>query len=285
MTRRNILVAGTILAAVAGLGWWFAAGSSLEASAVRPGVTLLVNLERKLVITPGTPLQMEVSLTSAPSAPGVSLGARWRPWHAYVRLEDAATGDAAPWALQFVSATSTALEPGADGSQITSTTSPVAHLERGRQVHTVSYVAAPTVTEQARPGVYRLRAVLQIPRWHVWGWRGQAVSSLVTITVMSRDDGKEGIAELEKQRVRYSAKYYLSAGQIADARRATEELLARGTGDPATHVLLGDVFVAENQADRALAEYRRALALLPRSNEEPTFLLERIARASVRRSP
>ena len=279
MTRRRILVVGTILATFAGLMWWFALGRSPAASGSRPGVTLLVNLERKLVITAGTPLQIEVSLGSAPSAPGLSIGGWWRPWHEYVHLEDPTNGRAAPWPMQFVSATSSVVEPGADGSRVISTTGRIATMADGRQVHTVTLVAAPAATAQSPPGVYQLRATVQTPPWQLWGWRGRAVSSPVMITVRARDDRKEGLEVLEKQRLKYAAKYYLSVGQPAEARSLAEELLALRTDDPATLILLGDIFTAENEPDRALAEYRRALALLPRSYEEPTRLLERIERA------
>ena len=277
------MIVSFVLVTVAGLAWWFAVGRRPEASAVRPGVTLLVNLERKLVITPGTPLVIEVSLSSAPSAPALSIGGWWRPWHEYVHLEDPTTAQAAPWPLQFVSATSSALESVADGSRVISATGRIAHLEGGRQVHTVTLVAPPAAMAQTPPGLYRLRAVVQIPPWHFGGWRGRAVSTPVTIVVRARDDGKEGMQTLEKQRLTYAAKYHLSVGQPTEARRVAEELLALGTNDAATLILLGDTFAAENQPNRALVEYRRALALLPRSYEEPTLLLERIARASERK--
>lgn len=281
MTGRRVLVGATLLFTALGLAWWFG-GRRPEARAVRPGVTVRVNMERRLVITPGTPLQIEVSLGSAPGAPGFRMGGRWRPWHEYVHLEDPTTGRGAPWPLQVVSATSFAIERGPEGSRGISTTGRVAHLEGGHQVHTVTLVAAPAGTAQAAPGLYRFRAVVQIPAWHLGGWRGRAVSAPVTITVRARDDGKEGIEDLEKQRLRYASKYYLSVGQVAEATRAAKELLARGTDDPATHILLGDVLLADNHFGESLAEYRRALALLPRSYEEPTLLLERIARVSER---
>ena len=276
------MAGAAVLATAAGVVWWSGVGREPDASARRPGVTVLVNLQRTLVITPGTPLQMEVALSTAPSAAALTIGGWWRPWHEYVHMEDAATGEAAPWPLQFVSATSSVVERGADGSRVVETTGRTAYLEGGRQVHTAIFVAAPATTAQILPGVYRLRATMQIPRWHFGGWRGRAVSALVTITVRARDDHNEGLEGLEKQRLTYAAKYHLSVGQPAEARRLAQELLALRSDDPATLILLGDTFAAENQRDRALEEYRRALTLLPRSNEEPTLLLDRIARASAR---
>lgn len=277
MKRRRIVAAAIVLAAVAA-GWFFM-GRGTESFVVGPGVTLITNLERNnLVITPGTPLQIEVSLSSARGAPAMSIGGWWRSWHAYVHLEDPATGKAAPWPLKLIDSTSAVLESDADSMSLNATTRRVAYLEQGRQVHTVTFFVAPTDTAQTRPGIYQLRAAVETPLWQIWGWRGRAVSSPMTITVKARDDGQADIEVLETRRLHYAAKYYLSVGQTTEARESVEQLESVDADNPATRILLGDVFAADGETDRALAEYHRAIALLPRSYEEPTLLMERIRR-------
>jgi tetratricopeptide (TPR) repeat protein len=183
--------------------------------------------------------------------------------------------------LSFVSATSVALGPRPD-APLVSTASHIAHLEGGRHLHTVTLVATPAATAQSPPGVYRLRAVVHVPPWHLAGWHGRAVSAPISVAVRARDDGKEGLGVLEQRRLTYAAKYYLSVGQPAEARRLAEELRALRANDPATLILLGDISAAESKPDRARSEYRRALSLLPHHYEQPALLLERIARASER---
>ena len=154
--------------------------------------------------------------------------------------------------------------------------SAVAHLELAQQVYTVSTIASPQAMADVRPGAYRVRAVLETPPWILWGWRGRRVSPPVTIVV--RDASKSGYKRqtLETQRISLAADFYIAAARFVEAEQAVRELLAIEPRRAHAHMLLGDALVGLERQNEALAAYRRAIALLPRSNEEPTLLLNRI---------
>jgi len=276
MTRRAqtaiVTVIALVLALVAGLVLVVTSGSSGE----RLGVTMRANLGRSLTIAAGTPVELEVSLTSAPRAAGFDLGGRFRSWYDYVDLEQSQSDGAPPLTFVFVAASTWSLEMGTEGARLVTTTSRVARLEGGRQVHTATFVIAPSATEHAVPGDYQLRAVVETPRWQFWGWRGRAVSAPVTITVKARVDGNPDGPALEAQRLRLTAKYYLSIDQPGEARKSADALVALQPTDPVPLILLGDVLVAENRRADGLDAYRRAMALLPPSYEQPVLLQRRI---------
>jgi hypothetical protein len=242
------------------------------------GLTLLVNHGTRAEVTPGTPLFFEISLTSGPSSGDVAIGSRWRPWHRLVRLE--ASGAGMPWALTMAGTPrSLSVVRTADARPeitIQADSSPVAHLDAGRHVYTLTQVASPEATAAVRPGAYRVRGVLETPPWMLWGWRGRKVSSPVTIVV--RDAAKAGDKRdaLEKQRLQRTADFYLGTERFADAENAARQLIAQVPDQANAHVLLGDALIALKRRDEALAAYRRAILLIPPSYEEPTLLMDRI---------
>jgi len=242
----------------------------------RLGVTLRANLERRLTISAGTPVLLEVSLTSAPGAAGFDLGNRFRAWHDYVRLEQLQSAGGTPLTATFIAGSSSALEMGTTGARLVSTTGRVAHLEGGRQVHTAMFAIAPSSTDRAMRGDYQFRAVVETPSWQFWGWRGRVVSAPVTITVRARADGQAGAPGLEAQRLRQAAKYYLSVDEPAEARKSADALVTLQPNQAAPLILLGDVLVAQDRRAEALDAYRRAMALLPPSYEPPVLLQRRI---------
>jgi hypothetical protein len=266
-----------LLAGVAIIGWMIRRGPSEHAGL---GLTLLVNRGTRAEVTPATPLFFEVSITSARSSDAFPLGSRWRPWHRLVRLE--ASGAEMPWTLTVAgSPRSLSVVGSADARPeivVEIEPSPVAHLEAGRQVYTVTHVASPEAMAAVRPGAYRVRAVIETPSWMLWGWRGRQVSQPVTVVV--RDAKAAGTRDaLEKQRLQRTADYYLGTERFAEAEKAARQLLAHEPDQAHAHVLLGDALVALKRRDEALAAYRRAMMLIPPSYEKPTMLMDQIQTA------
>jgi hypothetical protein len=236
-----------------------------------------VNGAARVELTPGTPLVLEVSLGSGPRDPARSVGSRLRPWHALIRLV-AADGGAPPWRVERMGEPrSLAVLPDAENRlQVGAETGPVARLEAGRRVHTVGFAAGPEATAALPPGEYRLRAVVETPFWLRWGWHGRAVSGEVVVAVRDPTQAFPRRAVLEAERAARSAGYHVRAGRGDDALRSAQELLALEPERARSHAVLGDALAISERRPEALAAYRRALALLPPSYEEPVGLVRRI---------
>jgi hypothetical protein len=276
VTKRRILMSSTVAIVAASClvtaWWWLRAPGTPSAS--RPGLTLLVNLRPHVEMTPGTPVVFEVSLGSGVSSPSVEVGSRWRPWHALVRLEETG-GSGGSWPLTRMRPRSVHLIRGTDGRlSVMENTLAVAQLEAGRHVHTVTFGAGPDETAGIKPGTYRFRAILETPFWMFWGWRGR-VESTATVVVVDPSRGDKAPA-LESQRLARAADFYVNAGRFADAHRVATALTVRMPKDSRSYVLLGDAAAGLDRREEALAAYYRAVALLPRSYEQPTLIYERI---------
>jgi hypothetical protein len=242
----------------------------------RLGLTLRVNFQERTEVLPGTPLVFEVALTGSPSSTGFDVGSRLRPWHELIHLED--PHGRLSWPLTSLGVPrSMAIVRQPDGRPNVATYSgPVARLESGRHVHVTTMAAIPDITAALRPGVYRVRAVLETPFWLRWGWRGRVTSPPVTIIV--RDSGASGqqTAALEYERLRRSAALHLSLERFDAAERAARQLVARKTRDAEAHLLLGDALAGLNRRREALTEYRRALSVAGPTYDEPSALFERM---------
>ncbi len=277
--RRTLVVMATAALVLVGLtGAWLAWPAASAPANPGLGLTLLVNLQSRVEITPGTPVAIDLSLGSSRSAPSLQVGSRRQPWHTLVRLEDveASQGVASrmtrigpPRSVHVVS------QP--DGRPAMTRDAPdVAHLEAGRHVHTVSYVIEPEAAAALTPGTHRFRAVLETPTWLLWGWRGRAVSGDAAIVVRDRADDR-GEA-LEAQRLQRTAGHYLRVGRFKEAHAAAASLIALRPRETRSHVLFGDALAGLDRRREALDAYRRAMKLLPPSYEEPRLLMERMAR-------
>ena len=275
MTRRRFIPV-VLLIGVAGVLTfaWFVRRSSAPVESPRLGLTLLVNRQARVQITPGTPLIFELSLASSSSVPAFDLGSGWRPWYTLGRIESADTR-ALPGALTRVGQRSVHVVRRTDGRQeVTVDAGVIARLEAGRHVHTVTWAAGPEETSRIPPGTYHVRGVLETPLWMVWGWRGRAVSAPISIVVRAAGDGVS--RELDAQRLARSADYYLALGRFAEAHAAATELVSVKPREADSHILLGDALSGLNRRPEALAAFQRAMSLLPRSPEEPTLLYRRI---------
>jgi hypothetical protein len=277
MTRRGALFgAGLATAAVLALVIWLAPGRSR--STPRPGLTLLVNMRTRVEVTPGTPLVFDLSIGSGPSSPAFTVGSRWGAWHTLLRLEEAAANGPVPWVLTLVGPPRS-LHMGLDSArrpEVTTDASLVARLEGGRHLHSVTLAAAPDVTARIPPGTYRLRAVLETPFWLRWGWRGRVESAPATVVVIDPPTAGEKREHLEAQRLARAAEFHLDTGRFADAHQAAAELVRLRPNESRSYILLGDASAGLNLRQEALDAYRHAMALLPRSYEEPTLLFERM---------
>jgi hypothetical protein len=273
--RGRVVVVATIVVLCAG-AWWLWPDS--RSAPNRPGLTLLVNARSRIELTPGTPLELELSLGSSRSSSGFDVGSRFRPWNEFVRVEAIAGEATMPFRLVRVGPPrSVHVLRKIDGSPtVTEDSRAVAHLERGRHVHTVTFVAAPEQTAAAHPGTYRMRGVLDVPRWMPSGWRGRAVSPLVTVVVVDPSKAGQQSEQLEAERLARTSAFYLNAGRFGDALDMATKLAALRPRESRSFTLLGDAAAGLNRLTEALEAYRRAMALLPRSYEEPTMLLQRI---------
>jgi Bacterial transcriptional activator domain len=251
----------------------FVARRQGSAPAAKPGVTLLVNRQPRVHIAPGTPLLFELSVSSSPTLTVSSVGSRLRPWHDLLVLE-VVGATATPWpVVRIGTPRSVHVAREANGRhRVTPEVSPVARLDGGQYVHTVTFASGPEQTATMAPGTYRFRGVLQTPSWLVWGgWTGRVVSGIATVIV---DAGRQ--PELEANRFASTAAFYLNAARFEDARRAATELINVNPKDARAHTLLGDALAALGRRREALAAYQHALAVLPQSYETPTLLMERI---------
>lgn len=278
MTVRRIMIwaAVVIMAAALSSVAWLTLRAPSANPAARPGLTLLVNLRPHVEMTPGTPVVVELSLGSSPSAPSLDVGSRWRPWHSLVRLEEVG-GDGVSWPLTRRSSRSVHIVRDTNGRpSVTVDTTAVAHLEAGRHVHTVTFGAAPDETAGLKPGTYRFRAVLETPFWMLWGWKGRAVSGAATIVVVDPSRAGKKSQQLESQRLAGAADFYVKASRFADAHRLATALTRLMPNETRSYMLLGDAAAGLDRPQEALNAYRRALALRRPSYEEPTLLYERI---------
>lgn len=275
MTRRRVIVTTLLGGVVVALtiAWWVWRTPAL-AESPRLGLSLLVNGQPRVEITPGTPLIFELSLGSSPSVPVFDVGSRWRPWSTLGRIEQEETSSA-PWAFTKVGERSVHLARQPDGRQsVTMDSGAIARFEDGRHVHTVIWAVGPEDTSRVQPGTYQVRGIVETPFWLVWGWRGHAASPVVTIVV--RGPGPSTSVELDAQRMAATADYYLGLGKFAEAHAAAIELVGVQPKEATAHVRLGDALAGLNRKSEALASYQLAMSLLPPSYEEPTLIHKRI---------
>jgi hypothetical protein len=276
--RRYLAIAGLTLAVAMALVAWAAWSDRATRQDGRLALTLRVNLQSRTEIVPGAPLVFDVTLTSSPSSAGFTVGSRWRPWHELIRLED--PHGRLSWPLTPLGLPrSLSRARQTDGRpSVTTHSSPIARLESGRHVHVATQAAVADVTTTLRPGIYRIRAVLETPFWLRWGWRGRVTSTPVTIVVRDPATLGQRAAALENERLRRTAALDLALERFDAAERAARQLVERQASDVEARLLLGDALAGLNRRREALAEYQRALTAASSTDEEPLAIYDRMQR-------
>jgi hypothetical protein len=276
--RRYVAIASLTLAVAIALVAWSAWSDRATRQDGRLALTLRVNLQSRTEILPGTPLVFDIALTSSPSSAGFTVGSLWRPWHTLIHLED--PHGRLSWPLTALGQPrSLSSTRQADGRpSVTTHSSPIARLESGRHVHVATQAAVADVTTTLRPGVYRIRAVLETPFWLRWGWRGRVTSTPVTIVVRDPATLGQRAATLENERLRRTAALDLALERFDAAERAARQLVERKATDVDAHLLLGDALAGLNRRREALVEYQRALTAAGSTDEEPLAIYDRMQR-------
>lgn len=265
-----IAVATLVIALVA---WW----PRRAVPGASPIVTVLVNGETSIDVAPGTPLIFEVTLRG-PRRDRVVVGSSWRPWQTLIRLEDN-QGRSLPWRLA-AHGQPKAISVSLAGQYPTLSTNvtAVADLQWQSSEYTMSLAVAPDETQQLS-GTTGVRALVETPWWTGSSWRGKVTSPSVTVRVPS-DAGSR--PDLNLARLLGSADYFLLRHEYERAYAASEQLTRSAPDLVIGKIFHGDALAGLQRRDEALAAYRSALALRGVSYEEPTLLLDRIARLSRR---
>jgi hypothetical protein len=267
MTRRTVgrVSSLVLLVACAAVIWQLA----VPASGAGPVLTLRVSSGAADTVNSGTPLLFDVVLTGRRD--GVTrVGGIFRSWDRLISLQTedgAALGDVAPLRARW-----SRVRGGAAGFEIQSGYSTTAIVSRDR-VHTLLLEAAPNATAAMPAGSYRIRAVLSAPFWMLGRWRGTVRSQPVAVDVRRVDPS------LEARRIADVAAFHLRHGRFRDAQPLAAELLELRPAAAGPLILAGDVDAGLGLWSEALSRYREALALSPRTREEPDALLHRISQA------
>jgi tetratricopeptide (TPR) repeat protein len=104
-------------------------------------------------------------------------------------------------------------------------------------------------------------------------WRGTVRPQPVAVDVRRVDPS------LEARRIADVAAFHLRHGRFRDAQPLAAELLELRPAAAGPLILAGDVDAGLGLWSEALSRYREALALSPRTREEPDALLHRISQA------
>lgn len=280
MTKRTSLVwlAGVVGAACAALlsMQWIAS----RRPAATPVLTLRVNAASRADIATGAPVIFHVGLAGGRDGRGVTIGEGSHPWATLVSFVRAESHDELPWRVDSLGrASSTRIGRKADGSlDIQSEQASGASVD-GHHLHHARFGVSPETMVSARPGTYRIQAILERGYWPPWRWHGRVESAAVTVVVRSPADAKDR-ERLEQERLILSAQYDLARRRWDAAHQAALQLVTRAPKDPALRMLLGDTLAAQGNFRDALGAYRTALKLSPRRYEQPQLLYERIRNAS-----
>jgi tetratricopeptide (TPR) repeat protein len=266
VTRRTVVAASSLVVLAGAAVIWQLA---VPASGAGPLLTLRVSSGTTDTVNRGTPLLFEVVLTGRRDGV-IRVGGIFRSWDRLISLqteEGAALGHVAPLRARW-----SRVRGGPAGYQIQSGQSPTAIVSRDR-VHTLLLEGAPDATAAMPAGSYRIRAILGAPFWMLGRWRGTVRSQPVAIDLRSADPA------LEARRLADVAAFHLRHGRFRDAQPLATELLKLRPTAAGPLILAGDVDAGLGLWSEALSRYREALALSPRTREEPDALLDRISQA------
>jgi hypothetical protein len=257
-------IAKWILAVIAVVFLVMAWRSMLRSTDDRPVLTLRVDVTRRVLIEPGTPLLFGVSMTGRADRE-VAVGSPWMPWQRMIslRLDD---GRPLPWAVEAGRTASIGR------AARTGTASSVARLRGRAQVYVALFEAAPHETGSLAEGVYRVRATLKTPWWLVWTGQGSAQSNVVEVEVRAHDPA------LLSRRLATAAGYYIRHQQYDRAQPMVADLVRTEPDRARSYVMLGDFHMGRNDSAKAIAAYKRAYALAT-GLEEPDAVTRRLAAA------
>lgn len=247
--------------------------SRQSASGAQPVLTLLVNGSESVEVAPGTPLIFELTL-SGERRGKVAVGSTRRPWYSLMRLRDG-EGRALAWPV-VSHREPRAISLNFDGGppRISTTVTAVADLDWQQSEYTAWLAVSPDDAKHLS-GTTRVYATLEVPWWAWASSRGEVRSPSVVIRAPA-DAGTR--RDLKLQKLRGSTEFFLAHRRFDRAYAASNELAQLEPGNATAHILNGDALAGMNRRTEALDAYRRALTLSRTSYEEPTVLLERIAR-------
>ncbi len=252
-----VAIAGVLVAAGgAWLGW-----RRLHRRPVASPLTLTLQIEsrRRVEVLPGTPIIFDVYLAAPKGAPAAELGRAGRPWRSQLRLIDDRSHKPLSWATVVLDS-----RPGGSPKVADMAVVDFDHIQH------IVLATSPETMRAVAPGTYGVRAALEAS-----SQRGGVESPSVTVVV--REAGATLDRDrLERDRVVSSAEFYLETKRFEEARRLVEDLVSREPRNPGAWMRLGDALDGLGKPREALNVYRRALAVSPRTYEEPTLLYERM---------
>lgn len=238
-----------------------------------PVLRLLIEGVPSATVGVGSPIFLEVFLHGTRTAPGPSIGGRFRPWHRMIAIS--ATQNGRDVVLPFVEVAPPRVREMAtagDGRpSFSDREASGAALDGMRRVFRMELAASPDSTRQLSPGAYRLVASLQTPFWQFWGWRGRAESAALVVTVVTNEPPDRLLAG--------TAAFLYKTKQFGEAVRVAREWSTRDAASIRARILLGDALRETGDRNGARDAYEVALDLanaLP-SNERPTAILDRLA--------
>jgi len=264
VTRRTVVAVSSLVVLAGAALIWQLAG---PASGTGPVLTLRVSSGMTDTVNTGTPLLFEVVLTGRRDGV-IRVGGSFRSWDRLISLE---TEDGTTLAhVVPLRARWSMVRGGPAGVEVQSGQSPTAVVSSER-VHTLQLEADPDAMGSRPAGSYRIQAVLGAPFWMLGRWRGTVRSQPVTIDLRRADPA------LEARRLADVAAFHMRHGRFRDAQPLAAELLKLRPAAAGPLILAGDVEAGLELWSEALSHYREALALSPRTREEPDALLDRIS--------
>ena len=293
MTRPLRAVAWLVAVVVvlaAGWGMWSRRGVSLlSPRALSPAgadrdhlatahvtVTLRVNFFPHADVLPGTPLILDVVLSTTSDA-DVAIGDSSRPWPSRLHFVRVGSSDPLPWLPNPLTApiVSTISAPAGPDLPLTMQAGATATLRR-KQTARASWAVAPEAVTVVLAGTYQIRTELDLPA------RGGRIESQPVTVVVLPSDKDDASGERGYVRLKLAALFDLAARRPEDAERAAEALVAGHPGSVDACLVLGDALAALGRESDAMVAYRRALSLARPAYEPPAAIYERMAQLSKR---
>lgn len=228
-------------------------------------LTLYAGTGNPVRIAAGTPILLEVSVTAGRGNAPITLGRPGVPWSADLRIVEGPSRRPLAWAAPVLgSPRSTAFSKDVDGRlTVSEQSADVALLDRDH-IARATLAVSPETTALVAPGAYQVRAIFAGGPW------GGLESAPLTVLVQKAGEGSGS------GRVAATAYFFLRAGRFEEARRQADELSSREPKSPVAWMLLGDALAGLGKTREALNVYRRALAVSPRTYEEPAQIYERM---------
>ncbi len=249
-------------------------------------LALEVDQTTEIEVLTGTPLLFSVSLTGAGTGSPGRLGAAEKPWHAYVALELAESGEPAPWRMLRLAPRSLNFEGDAAARGAAPDERAAQAVVAPGRVHLLTLAIPPEEAVRMPPGRHALRAVVLRP--DLAGEAARVVSEPVAVVVRERGADPAAQASLERRRALAEADFYVRAERFEEAKRVAAQLIARDRADAAAHMLLGDAAAGLHRDEEARDAYLAALQLVAGKgelDEAPQALFERLSEVEERRKP